>query len=213
LRGKETYDDKPATASLQPVDFDKLTKDLHNKYGSVVRDLDVLSASLYPKETGEYLEFRNKYGPVDFLDTRVFLVGPEIGEDIKVEIEKGKTLVIRPVAISELNKKTGEREVFFEMNGQLRTVFVKDKAAQGTVKANPKAVKGVPGHVGAPMLGDVLAVKVKVGQQVKKKDPLVVVSAMKMEMVVASPIDGKVKAVHVAPNQKVAGDDLLVEIE
>lgn len=116
------------------------------------------------------------------------------------------------LAIGEL-KSGGEREVFFELNGQLRSLFVKDKSAQKDLKAQPKAVKGQKGSIGAPMPGTVIDIRVKVGDHVKKGDPIVVLSAMKMETVVKSPLDGVVKKMAVQTNQKLEGDDLLVEIE
>lgn len=41
-------------------------------------------------------------------------------------IEKGKTLHIKTLAVADDVTPEGEREVFFELNGQLRSVFVKD---------------------------------------------------------------------------------------
>lgn len=130
----------------------------------------------------------------------------------QIQIEKGKTLRVKVLAVGEL-KVGGEREVFFELNGQLRSIFVKDKAVQKDLKAQPKAIKGQKGSVGAPMPGTVIDIKCKEGAIVKKGDPLVVLSAMKMETVVKSPIDGKVKKLSVINGQKLEGDDLLLEIE
>ncbi|CAF4199731.1 unnamed protein product [Rotaria sordida] len=67
--------------------------------------------------------------------------------------------------------------------------------------------------IGAPMPGQVLDIKIKEGDSIKKGDTLVVLSAMKMETVVKSTVDGKVKKVHVKAGQQVKGDDLLVELE
>lgn len=93
-----------------------------------------MSAALYPEVTNDYLNFREQYGPVDKLETRIFLTGPKVGEEFDVTIEKGKTLAIKTLAVAEDLTKNGEREVFFEMNGQLRSVFIKDKEA---VKVRP----------------------------------------------------------------------------
>lgn len=70
--------------SLPPLDFDKLTTELREDYGKTVRDVDVISASLYPKVTRDYLEFKEKYGPVDALDTKLFLVGPKVAQEFEV---------------------------------------------------------------------------------------------------------------------------------
>ena len=81
------------------------------------------------------------------------------------------------------------------------------------VKSNPKAIKGVKGSVGAPMPGTVIDVKVKEGDKVVKGQPLIVLSAMKMEMVVQSPVSGTIKSVVAEKDMKVQGDDLIMDIE
>lgn len=115
------------------------------------------------------------------------------------------------LAIGDL--KHGQREVFFELNGQLRSLFVRDKTVQKDLKLQPKAVKGQKGSIGAPMPGTVIEIKVKEGDVVKKGETLVVLSAMKMETVVKSPVDGKIKSVSIVNGQKIEGDDLLLEID
>lgn len=109
--------------------------------------------------------------------------------------------------------KNGEREVFFEMNGQLRTMIIKDKAVTKNLKAQPKAVKSEKGSIGAPMPGTIIDIKVKDGDRVKKGDTLVVLSAMKMETVVKSPVSGKIKKLAIVNGQKLEGDDLLMDID
>lgn len=120
-------------ASLPPLDFDVLKSQLQETYPHVT-EKDIMSAALYPSVTNDYLNFREQYGPVDKLETRIFLTGPKVAEEFDVTIEKGKTLAIKTLAVAEDLTKNGEREVFFEMNGQLRSVFIKDKEA---VKVNP----------------------------------------------------------------------------
>lgn len=114
--------------SLAPFDFGKLKEELTESHPTVT-DKDVMSAALYPEVTKDYLSFKEKYGSVDKLDTRIFLTGPKVGEEFEVTIEKGKTLGIKTLAMAEDLTPNGEREVFFEMNGQLRSVFIKDKEA------------------------------------------------------------------------------------
>ncbi|XP_008302407.1 pyruvate carboxylase, mitochondrial-like, partial [Stegastes partitus] len=129
-----------------------------------------------------------------------------------VELERGKILHIKALALGDLNK-AGQREVFFELNGQLRSVLVKDTVAMKEMKFHPKAQKSIKGQVGAPMPGKVLEVKVEVGSKVEKGQPLCVLSAMKMETVVNSPMAGTIKAVHVTADSSLEGDDLILEIE
>ncbi|KRX42306.1 Pyruvate carboxylase [Trichinella murrelli] len=129
-----------------------------------------------------------------------------------VELEKGKSMRIKMLAKSSLNAE-GEREVFLELNGQLRSFIVKDKEASKDDTSHPKADPTVIGSVGAPMPGEVLQIKVKEGDVVKMKTPLIVITAMKMEMIIESPLDGVVKTVFAKPAMKCNAGDLLVLIE
>ncbi|XP_073331026.1 pyruvate carboxylase, mitochondrial [Pagrus major] len=199
-------------ASLPSMDFKALEEGLRAAHSDEITPEDVMSAAMYPKVFQEYKEFTSNFGPVDCLSTRLFLDGPKIAEEFEVELERGKTLHIKALALGDLNK-AGQREVFFELNGQLRSVLVKDTVAMKEMKFHPKAQKSIKGQVGAPMPGKVLEVKVEVGSKVEKGQPLCVLSAMKMETVVNSPVAGTVKAVHVTADASLEGDDLILEIE
>ncbi|XP_071234358.1 pyruvate carboxylase, mitochondrial-like isoform X1 [Salvelinus alpinus] len=198
-------------ATLPPLDFDALEAGLRLQHGDDITEEDVMSAAMYPKVFEEYKEFTGSFGPVDCLSTRLFLDGPKIAEEFQVEIERGKTLHIKALAVGDLNK-TGQRGVFFELNGQLRSVLVKDNVAMKEMKFHPKALKSVRGQVGAPMPGKVIEVKVEPGQKVEKGQPLCVLSAMKMETVVNSPLTGVVTVIHVNTDTSLEGDDLILEI-
>lgn len=189
LKGMKRVEGRPG-ASMPPLDLDKLKAELIETHGNTIRDVDVMSAAMYPSVTRDFLNFRSKYGPVDKFPTRIFLTGPKVGEEFEVTIAQGKTLHIKTLAMAEDLTRTGDREVFFELNGQLRSVFIRDKTAAKTMHIHPKADKSVKGSVGAPMPGSVIDLRVKVGDKVEKGQPLVVLSAMKMEMVVQSPVTG-----------------------
>uniref|UniRef100_A0A8D3CWP4 Pyruvate carboxylase n=1 Tax=Scophthalmus maximus TaxID=52904 RepID=A0A8D3CWP4_SCOMX len=199
-------------ASLPPLDFKSLEEGLRAAHGDEITPEDVMSAAMYPKVFQEFKDFTSNFGPVDCLSTRLFLDGPKIAEEFEVELERGKILHIKALALGDLNK-AGQREVFFELNGQLRSVLVKDTVAMKEMKFHPKAQKSIKGQVGAPMPGKVLEVKVEVGSKVEKGQPLCVLSAMKMETVVNSPLAGTIKAVHVTADSSLEGDDLILEIE
>lgn len=198
--------------NLAPLDFDKLKKDLKDSHPNIT-ERDVMSAALYPAVTEEYLHFRESYGPVDKLDTRIFLTGPKVGEEFEVNLEKGKTISLKTLAMSEDLTPNGEREVFFEMNGQLRSVLIRDNEASKEMHIHPKASKANKNEVGAPMPGTVIDVRVKEGDKVEKGQPLVVLSAMKMEMVVQAPMAGIVKKMEIVNGMKLEGDDLLMIVE
>ncbi|KAF5397880.1 Pyruvate carboxylase a [Paragonimus heterotremus] len=211
LRGKDSLNERPG-ASLAPLDFDGLARDLKAKFGRDFDERDVMSSAMYPKVFDDFEHFRSLYGPVDKLPTRVFLTGPDISELVKVELEPGKTIYIKMLSVSE-SIGDGRREVFFEMNGQLRSLLVVDKEASKTLHSHPKAQKDVKGSVGSPMPGDLVSVDVREGDTVTKGQKLATLSAMKMEMAITAPIAGRVKKVHVTKGLKVLGEDLLFDIE
>ncbi|XP_071525858.1 pyruvate carboxylase, mitochondrial isoform X2 [Panulirus ornatus] len=212
LKGLPVVKGRPG-ATMAPMDFAAMKSDLIEEHGSKISDFDVVSSAMYPEVTNDFFNFRSKYGPVDKLDTRIFLTGPKVGEEFEVEIEKGKTLHIKTLAMSEDLNANGEREVFFELNGQLRSVMVRDQEAVKELHVHPKVTPGVKGQVGAPMPGTVVDVRVEVGDEVKKGSPLVVLSAMKMEMVVQSPCDGCVSSIDITKNMKLEGDDLILTVD
>lgn len=212
LKGLNPITGRPGE-HLAPLNFVQLKDQLAEKHGTPITDTDVISSALYPKVTDDFISFRNEFGPVSLLDTRIFLEGPRVGEEFEVVIEKGKTLHIKTLAVSETLNKQGMREVFFELNGQLRTVLVKDKSVSEEIVTNPKAIKGAKDQIGAPMPGTVISLKVAEGDKVGKGEPLLVLSAMKMEMVVQSPIAGTVRKVLAQKDMKLEAGDLLMEID
>ncbi|CAH2324802.1 pyruvate carboxylase, mitochondrial isoform X2 [Pelobates cultripes] len=198
-------------ASLPPMDFIKLEEGLRSKYDDITPE-DIMSAAMYPKVFEEYKDFSTQFGPVECLNTRLFLEGPKIAEEFEVELERGKTLHIKALALGDLNK-AGQREVFFELNGQLRSLLVKDTQAMKEMHFHPKALKDVKGQIGAPMPGKVIDIKVKEGAQIEKGQPLCVLSAMKMETLVNSPVSGTIKKIYIKPDMHLEGEDLILEIE
>ncbi|KAF1572767.1 UNVERIFIED_CONTAM: Pyruvate carboxylase, mitochondrial, partial [Eudyptes pachyrhynchus] len=199
-------------ASLPPLDFEALGRELGARHGAPPGPEDLLSAALYPKVYDDFRTFASTFGPVSCLGTRLFLEGPTIAEEFEVELERGKTLHIKALALGDLNA-AGQREVFFELNGQLRSILVRDTQAMKEMHVHPKADRGAKGQVGAPMPGEVVEVRVDLGASVAKGDPLCVLSAMKMETVVTAPLAGTVARLHVRPGMSLEGDDLIVEIE
>eukprot|EP00092_Neocalanus_flemingeri_P000966 GFUD01001033.1.p1 GENE.GFUD01001033.1~~GFUD01001033.1.p1 ORF type:complete len:1189 (+),score=366.11 GFUD01001033.1:73-3639(+) len=197
---------------MEPLDFVALKQELTSQFGPVT-DYDVMSVAMYPHVAKEFFKFREQYGPVTRLETRHFLVGPEMGEEFDVTIEKGKTLTIKTLTPGIEVTEDGMREVNFELNGQKRTVMIKDEAAATSTTRRMKAIAGQNEHIGAPMKGDVVVVKVVPGDTVEAGQVVAVISAMKMEMAVQSPVSGVVRATHVSVGDKIDPEDLLVEME
>ena len=167
---------------------------------------------MYPKVFLDYMGRHRTYGPVRTLPTHTFFYGMKPGEEIEAEIDPGKTLVVRMQALAEANED-GEVKVFFELNGQPRTIRVADRKAAASAVKRPKAELGNPNHIGAPMPGVVASVAAQVGKAVKEGDLLLTIEAMKMETGIHADRDAVVKAVHVTPASQIDAKDLLVELE
>eukprot|EP00741_Cyanophora_paradoxa_P007964 tig00000133_g7704.t1 len=198
-------------ASMASLDFEALKAKLVAKWGPKISDVDVCSASLYPKVFTEFAEFTAQFGDLSVLPTRYFLRPMRVGEEFHFRIDRGVTLYIKLSTVGLLDKQ-GQREVFFELNGSPRGILITDKSAAVTTVAREKADQTHPGSVGAPMAGVVIEVRVKANQEVKAGDPLAVLSAMKMETVVTSPVAGKVTKLPVVTGDSLGSGDLIALI-
>jgi len=212
LKGEKPLTDRPGQ-HLPPVNFEAVRADLVKQLeGKSVDDEDLNGYLMYPKVFLDYMGRHRVYGPVRTLPTRTFFYGMEPGEEISAEIDPGKILEIRLQAVSEMNVD-GEVKVFFELNGQPRTIRVMNRVAAAKSAARPKAEAGNPGHIGAPMPGVVATVAVQAGKPVKAGDLLLTIEAMKMETGIHADRDAVVKAVHVQAGSQIDAKDLLVELE
>ncbi|CCF59260.1 hypothetical protein KAFR_0G02260 [Kazachstania africana CBS 2517] len=197
---------------LQPFDLEEIRNNLTERFGDV-DECDVASYNMYPKVYEDFQKVREEYGDLSVLPTKNFLAPPVVDEEIEVSIEQGKILIMKLLAIGDLHKETGIKEVYFELNGELRKIRVHDRSQKIASVAKPKADTHNPLQIGAPMAGVVVEVKVHKGSLVKKGEPIAVLSAMKMEMVISSPSDGQVKEVLTKESENVEASDLLVVLE
>jgi len=199
---------KRAGELLKPIDLKKLRDKLALDFGAEINFRDALSAALYGKVFEEFASARKKFGNVSPIPTKNFLFGMDMDEEIAVEIESGKTLIVKLISVSE-PAKDGTRKVYFELNGMPREAIVKDKLIKSAAVEKPKADPANMHHLGATMPGLVSEVKVSTGAEVKKGNVLMVLEAMKMQVNVAAPIDGIIAAVPVAKGDVVEAGDLL----
>jgi len=210
LRDQPDVTDRPGE-TLPPADFAAAGAKVSKILNRSATDRDVLSYLLYPKVFEEYATHLKTYSNTSDLPTPVFFCGLEPAEEISVEIEPGKLLIIKYLAVGEPHSD-GTRTVFFELNGQPRDVTVFDQSLEGDVVANVKADPDNTGHVGASMPGMVVMVNVSAGDLVKQGDKLLTLEAMKMETNITAEVHGKVLEVHVKPGSQVETGDLLVVI-
>ncbi|MBF9031851.1 pyruvate carboxylase [Rhodobacterales bacterium HKCCE3408] len=211
LKGEKPVTERPGK-HLPPVDLEAEKTALIEKLGDEIDNEDLNGYLMYPKVFTDYMMRHADYGPVRTLPTQTFFYGMSPGDEIEVEIDPGVTLVIRLSAVGETNQE-GEVRVFFELNGQPRTVRVPNRKAAATTAKRAKAEEGNPAHVGAPMPGVVASVAATAGKKVKKGDLLLTIEAMKMETGIHADRAATVTAVHVGPGAQIDAKDLLVELD
>jgi len=211
LKDREAITVRPGEL-LEPIHFEQLEAVLEDKLNRPVTKKDILAYALYPKVFEEYAKTVDSFGNISVLDTPTFLYGLKLGEEIEVEIEKGKTLIIKLVSIGE-PQHDGTRVMYFELNGQSRELVIQDMTVEVDGSLALKADPSNPNQIGATMPGTVLKVVVSKGSQVKRGDHLLITEAMKMETTVQAPKDGIVKEVYASAGDAISTGDLLIEIE
>jgi pyruvate carboxylase len=210
LRGVAPLKGRPS-ANLPAANFSLEQEALEKKTGHLISKEDLLSYLLYPEVFTKFDKFRQTYSDVSVLPTLAFSFGLKSGEEITVEIEAGKTLIVKYLTASEPHPD-GTRTLYFELNGQPREVNVRDKALRVVERAHPKADAAAAGQVGAPTAGVISGIAVQANQSVERGAKLMTLEAMKMQSNIYAPIAGRVVKLLVAPGQSVEAKDLLVTI-
>ena len=211
LKGEKPITERPG-ALMPPADFDTERAQAEKKIGRRLSDRELCSYLLYPAVFEDFARVQRSYGDVGMLPTPVFFHGLKPHEEFEVQLERGKRLIIRLLGVSEVDERAQCR-VFFELNGQPRTVEVDDRSRAAAVKRHPKADADNPKHVAAPMPGRVVSIGVKKGQKIARGDALLAIEAMKMETSLRAEQDGTVKAIPATVGMSVEAHDLLVELE
>jgi pyruvate carboxylase len=210
LRGGKPRRGRPG-ARIPAADLDATRATLEKKTGHRPSETDLMSYLMYPEVFLKFDKARQAYGNLDIVPTPAFFYGMKVGAEVMVDLEPGKTLVIKLTALSEAHPD-GHRTVFFELNGQPREVRVRDKSLQPKTRVQPKADPANPGHIGAPIPGAVTSIAVELNQQVAKGDKLLILEAMKMQTTVYAPVAGKISERAVSVGQTVEPKDLLLVI-
>ena len=199
----------PEHKTVAPV---KKTTAPEKKTEEKISDTDLMSYLMYPDVFSKFAAARTSYSDLDVLPTPAFFYGLKEGEEVTIDLEPGKTLILRFLTVGDA-RADGMRTVFFELNGQPREVEIRDKSIKDTAAARRKADPAKAGEVGAPIPGAVTTLHVKPDQTVKEGEPLLVMEAMKMQTSVYAPISGTVKEIAVKLRDSVEARDLLLVIE
>lgn len=211
LKGRKPLTERPGSY-LKDVDLEAERKKVAKETGGDVDDKRLASYLMYPKVFSDFVKTQDKYGPTEVLPTPIYFYGLKEGEEVFLDLEKGKTLVLNYQGRTETNEK-GEVRVFFDLNGQPRTITVPDRLKVGEIKVRAKAALGDAKQIGAPMPGVISSLGIKVGDKVVAGDVLLSIEAMKMETAIHAEADGIVAEVTVKPGDQIDAKDLLVRFE
>jgi pyruvate carboxylase len=211
LRGRKPMTNRPG-ASLPAADFESAARELEGKMERAPTARDAVTYLLYPRVMSDFVAHEKRYADVSVLPTSVFFYGMAPGEELSVDIETGKTLIIKFLTVGDPHPD-GSRLVFFELNGQPREVLVVDASLASEVKKRAKADPANPLEIGAPMPGLIVSVAAQEGEEVTAGQKLFTLEAMKMETTVYADRSGKIQAVLVAPGAQVETGDVLMRYE
>ncbi|WP_026775141.1 pyruvate carboxylase [Polaribacter sp. Hel_I_88] len=215
LKDQQPFTDRP-NAHIPPVDFEveyaEFKRIFENDLGRTIEFTDFLSYKLYPKVFTEAFNKHLKYDNLTNLPTKNFFYGMEIGEEITVDLDKGKTVLITLDSIGETNEE-GMITIYFKVNGQGRTVEVKDESIKVNIIKNTKIDKNNASQIGAPLQGLLSNILVKNGEKVSKNQPLFIIEAMKMETTITANNEGTINKIVLKAGNMVNSDDLVIEMK
>ena len=215
LKGEQPYTDRP-NAHIAPLDIDTAYKDFkkifENDLSRPIDFTDFLSYQLYPKVFTDAYNKHLKYDSLINLPTKNFFYGMERGEEIIIELDKGKTLLITLDSVGAANRD-GMVTVYFKVNGQGRSVQIKDTSVKVDTVAHAKAAKNNTKEIGAPLQGMLSTILVKKGEKVSKNQPLFIIEAMKMETTITAIEDATIQEIVLKAGVMVHSDDLVLIVE
>jgi len=214
LKGRKPLTERPG-AILPPTDWDaeraRVAKLREVADPADVSRFDLLSYMMYPKVFPDLVKHEKAFSDTSVLPTPLFFHGAEIGVEYPFEIEPGKTLIVKLLAVGEPHPD-GRRAVFFELNGQPREIEVLDRSLASAVVETPRADPADPSQIGAPLPGLIVGVAVAVDDQVRKGQKLFSIEAMKMETTIVAERAGRVAELHAKVGLQVKAGDLLLKL-
>ena len=206
LKNETAFKDRP-NAHLKPIDFDDAWRSFRKKFGSGYKTTDLLSYLFYPKVFEEYHQHLKEFGEVYYLPTPVFFYGLNINEEALVELAPGKSILVKFIYMSEPDE-FGMRHVFFKLNGQTRSIDVRDKKFKVTKQSNRKVSN--TNEVGSPLQGKLSRILVKANDRVEKNTPLFSIEAMKMESTIVAPRSATITQILLHEGTLVEQDDVVL---
>tara|TARA_Y100001970_G_scaffold156428_1_gene191410 strand:+ start:3225 stop:6668 length:3444 start_codon:yes stop_codon:yes gene_type:complete len=216
LQKKILGDEKPLTkragSVLPSINLEEEKKKLEKKYNEKTSEQQLASYLMYPKVFEDFMEHRQAFSDTSILPTELFFYGPVQDKEYSLPIDTGKNLIVRYLAKGDPNAN-GKSSVFFELNGQPRTVEISNREFSKNISLKIKSEDNNLNHIGSPLPGQVAKIFISEGDKVIKGDKVLVIEAMKMETTISSEKSGTIKKLHVSTGDNVETKDLLIEIE
>ena len=212
ILGNEKPLTKRAGSVLASINLDEEKANLEKKYAEKISNQQLASHLMYPKVFEEFMTHRQTFSDTSILSTELFFYGPVQDKEYSLPIDKGKNLIVRYLAKGEPNA-IGSSSVFFELNGQPRTIEIQNTEFSKNISVKIKAEDGNLNHIGSPLPGQVAKIFVSAGDKIIKGDRVLVIEAMKMETIISAEKSGTIKKLHVGSGDNVETKDLLIEIE
>jgi pyruvate carboxylase len=210
LKGRPPLTERPG-AKLPPADIAAAQEKATSLLGRPAGVREALSHLLYPRVFPDLATHERTYSDTSIIPTSIFFFGPDPSAEHLVEIEPGKTLIVKLLAVGEPHPD-GQRTVFFELNGQPREVEVVDRSLAGSVRETPMADPADPSQIAAPLPGLVVGVAVSAGDAVRKGQKLLSLEAMKMETTIYAERPGRVIELLAAVGRQVKTGELLLKL-
>ena len=210
LRGQKPLSKRPGL-TLADVNFSEVKNKLEDTLEVQISSQQLASYLMYPKVFEDLINFRKKYSDISILSTPLFFYGPIVDKEYSLNIDRGKSLIFRYLTKGE-TKPDGMCSVFFELNGQPRTIEVIDENFIKSSISKPKADPSNKNQIGSPLPGQIAQLFIKNGEKVIKGDKILIIEAMKMETIISAEKAGTVMGMQVSVGENVASKDLLFEI-
>lgn len=211
LKNEKPLTERP-NATLQPVNIEAELQLFYQKFGNNFNELDFLSYKMYPKVFEDYTQNIEKYGDLSVVPTPFFFYGLKEGEEVSIQIGKGKVLLIKLMYISKPDED-GFCQVYFKLNGQTRTIKIKDNNAQIKKQSNLKANRNNVLEIGAPLQGLLSKIFVQPQQTVQAGQPLFIIEAMKMETTVTANTAATITQIVLPEGARLEADDLVIVLK
>ncbi|WP_368292859.1 pyruvate carboxylase [Dehalobacter sp. TBBPA1] len=213
LKGQDPITCRPGEI-LESIDFEKINKELQEEYHIEPNIRNALSYALYPKVYSDYLKSLDEFGHLYNLESHVFFYGLKEGETSEIELDEGKTMILKLVEVRDVDEE-GYKTLLFEINGNRREVRIFDRNFEEKEKVSVTlmADPNNPKEIASSITGIISKVFVKENEKIINKQSMLIIEAMKMETNIMAPTDGEIESILISEGQQVKSGQLIIKLK